>query len=267
MHFYHPKTKVLFADIDKQTARENGLYKSISALTHMLENPALSEYALNQLAMSCLTMNRNEGESDAELIRRAKEESRIERDESMKIGTEVHDYIEKHIYSHYRALQNTIDTISVHDLEDNSFIPAIKAIKSFRDTFPDAEILAVEENYICHTHRFGCKIDLLFKHNGKICLLDWKTNKFRNNKYQPYESNAWQLAGQSLACADNGIKVDEWYNAGINVDPKSETYGECQIVSWRKKNGEKKVDISRGFEIIPLLSKIWDIQNNFEVII
>ena len=78
MHFYHPKTKVLFADIDKQTARENGLYKSISALTHMLENPALSEYALNQLAMSCLTMNRNEGESDAELIRRAKEESRIE---------------------------------------------------------------------------------------------------------------------------------------------------------------------------------------------
>lgn len=253
MHFYHPKTKVLFADIDKQTARENGLYKSISALTHMLENPALSEYALNQLAMSCLTMSRNEGESDADLIKRAKEESRIERDEAAKLGTEIHDKIEKLIM----ARNLTLDTSSLEG----------KAVIALMTTFPDAQILAVEENYICHTHRFGCKIDLLFKHNGKICLLDWKTNKFRNNKYQPYESNAWQLAGQSLACADNGIKVDEWYNAGINVDPKSETYGECQIVSWRKKNGEKKVDISRGFEIIPLLSKIWDIQNNFEVTI
>ena len=253
MHFYHPKTKVLFADIDIKTARENGLYKSISALTHMLENPALSEYALNQLAMSCLTMSRNEGESDTELIKRAKEESRIERDEAAKLGTEIHDKIEKLIM----ARNLTLDTSSLEG----------KAVIALMTTFPDAQILAVEENYICHTHRFGCKIDLLFKHNGKICLLDWKTNKFRNNKYQPYESNAWQLAGQSLALADNGIMVDEWYNAGINVDPKSETYGECQIVSWRKKNGEKKVDISRGFEIIPLLSKIWDIQNNFEVTI
>lgn len=253
MHFYHPISKVLFADIDKQTARENGLYKSISALTHMLENPALSEYALNQLAMSCLTMNRNEGETDAELIRRAKEESRIERDEAAALGTRIHDDIEHIIKSN-----NTEFRIAEPS-------PALKAVIEFYNTFPGAQILAVEENIICNTHRFGCKVDLLFEHNGKICLLDWKTNKFRNNKYQPYESNAWQLAGQSLACADNGIKVDEWYNAGINVDPKSETYGECQIVSWRKKNGEKKVDISRGFEIIPLLSKIWDIQNNFEV--
>ena len=253
MHFYHPKTKVLFADIDKQTARENGLYKSISALTHMLENPALSEYALNQLAMSCLTMNRNEGETDADLIRRAKEESRIERDEAAKLGTEIHNKIEK--------------LLTCKSLVFDTWSPEGKALSMLMTLFPDAQILAVEENIICHTHRFGCKVDLLFEHNGKICLLDWKTNKFRNNKYQPYESNAWQLAGQSLACADNGIKVDEWYNAGINVDPKSETYGECQIVSWRKKNGEKKVDISRGFEIIPLLSKIWDIQNNFEVII
>ena len=253
MHFYHPKTKVLFADIDKQTARENGLYKSISALTHMLENPALSEYALNQLAMSCLTMNRNEGETDADLIRRAKEESRIERDEAAKLGTEIHNKIEK--------------LLTCKSLVFDTWSPEGNALSMFMTLFPDAQILAVEENIICHTHRFGCKVDLLFEHNGKICLLDWKTNKFRNNKYQPYESNAWQLAGQSLACADNGIKVDEWYNAGINVDPKSETYGECQIVSWRKKNGEKKVDISRGFEIIPLLSKIWDIQNNFEVTI
>jgi len=253
MHFYHPKTKVLFADIDKQTARENGLYKSISALTHMLENPALSEYALNQLAMSCLTMNRNEGETDADLIRRAKEESRIERDEAAKLGTEIHNKIEK--------------LLTCKSLVFDTWSPEGKALSMLMTLFPDAQILAVEENIICHTHRFGCKVDLLFEHNGKICLLDWKTNKFRNNKYQPYESNAWQLAGQSLACADNGIKVDEWYNAGINVDPKSETYGECQIVSWRKKNGEKKVDISRGFEIIPLLSKIWDIQNNFEVTI
>lgn len=253
MHFYHPKTKVLFADIGKQTARENGLYKSISALTHMLENPALSEYALNQLAMACLTMSRNEGESDADLIKRAKEESRIERDEAAKLGTEIHNKIEKVLKAEYLTIC------------EDSF--GCKALGLIINTFPNAEVLAVEENYICHSHRFGCKIDLLFKHNGKICLLDWKTNKFKNNKYQPYESNAWQLAGQSLACADNGIKVDEWYNAGINVDPKSETYGECQIVSWRKKNGEKKVDISRGFEIIPLLSKIWDIQNNFEVTI
>ena len=255
MHFYHPKTKVLFADIDKQTARENGLYKSISALTHMLENPALSEYALNQLAMSCLTMNRNEGESDAELIRRAKEESRIERDEAAALGTEIHNNIETVLKTGQNFLLDRFGQFS------------ISAVNTFKETFPDAQILAVEENIICHTHRFGCKVDLLFEHDGKICLLDWKTNKFRNNKYQPYESNAWQLAGQSLACADNGIRVDEWYNAGINVDPKSETYGECQIVSWRKKNGEKKVDISRGFEIIPLLSKIWDIQNNFEVTI
>jgi len=251
MHFYHPKTKVLFADIDKQTARENGLYKSISALTHMLENPALSEYALNQLAMSCLTMSRHEGESDADLIKRAKEESRIERDEAAALGTEIHNKIEK--------------LLTCESLVFDTRSPEGNALSMFMTLFQDAQILAVEENIICHTHRFGCKVDLLFEHNGKICLLDWKTNKFRNNKYQLYESNAWQLAGQSLACADIGIKVVEWYNAGINVDPKSETYGECQIVSWRKKNGEKKVDISRGFEIIPLLSKIWDIQNNFEV--
>ena len=253
MHFYHPISKVLFADIDKHTARENGLYKSISALTHMLETPALQEYALNQLAMSCLTMHRQDGETDADLIKRAKEESRIERDEAAALGTQIHDKIEKLL----TCKSLVFDTRS---LEGN-------ALSMFMTLFPDAQILAVEENIICHTHRFGCKVDLLFENDGKICLLDWKTNKFRNNKYQPYESNAWQLAGQSLACADNGIIVDEWYNAGINVDPKSETYGECQIVSWRKKNGEKKVDISRGFEIIPLLSKIWDIQNNFEVTI
>lgn len=255
MHFYHPISKVLFADIDKQTARENGLYKSISALTHMLETPALQEYALNQLAMSCLTMHRQDGETDADLIKRAKEESRIERDEAAALGTQIHNCIES-------LMQNKtcISNFAFWSI-------SLKAVDTFKATFPDAQILAVEENIICHTHKFGCKIDLLFEHNGKICLLDWKTNKFRNNKYSPYESNAWQLAGQSLACADNGIKVDEWYNAGINVDPKSETYGECQIVSWRKKNGDKKVDISRGFEIIPLLSKIWDIQNNFEVII
>lgn len=253
MHFYHPKTKVLFADIDKQTARENGLYKSISALTHMLETPALQEYALNQLAMACLTMHRQDGETDADLIKRAKEESRIERDEAAALGTEIHNKIEK--------------LLTCKSLDFDTRSPEGKALSMLMTLFPDAQILAVEENIICHTHRFGCKVDLLFEHDGKICLLDWKTNKFRNNKYQPYESNAWQLAGQSLACADNGIKVDEWYNAGINVDPKSETYGECQIVSWRKKNGEKKVDISRGFEIIPLLSKIWDIQNNFEVTI
>lgn len=255
MHFYHPISKVLFADIDKQTARENGLYKSISALTHMLETPALQEYALNQLAMACLTMHRQDGETDADLIKRAKEESRIERDEAAALGTQIHDDIEHIIKSNNTEFR----------IADPS--PALKAVIEFYNTFANAQILAVEENIICHTHRFGCKIDLLFEHNGKICLLDWKTNKFRNNKYQPYESNAWQLAGQSLACADNGIIVDEWYNAGINVDPKSETYGECQIVSWKKKNGEKKVDISRGFEIIPLLSKIWVIQNNFEVTI
>ena len=259
MHFYHPISKVLFADIDKQTARENGLYKSISALTHMLETPALQEYALNQLAMSCLTMHRQDGETDADLIKRAKEESRIERDEAAALGTKIHDEIEKRFKSKTFNIFNFPESIE--------HIPAYNSEIEFKRYFPDAEILAVEENYICHTYKFGCKIDLLFKHEGKICLLDWKTNKFRNNKYSPYETNAWQLAGQSLACADNGIKVDEWYNAGINVDPKSETYGECQIVSWRKKNGEKKVDISRGFEIIPLLSKIWDIQNNFEVTI
>ena len=255
MHFYHPTSKVLFADIDKQTARENGLYKSISALTHMLETPALQEYALNQLAMSCLTMNRNEGETDADLIKRAKEESRIERDDAAALGTRIHNDIESIIKPNSASFGNVKPSI------------ALETVAKFYETFPFAEILAVEKNYICHTHKFGCKIDLLFEHNGKICLLDWKTNKFRNNKYSPYESNAWQLAGQSLACADNGIMVDEWYNAGINVDPKSDTYGECQIVSWKKKNGEKKVDILRGFEIIPLLSKIWDIQNNFEVTI
>ena len=253
MHFYHPISKVLFVDIDKQTARENGLYKSISALTHMIENPALSEYALNQLVLACLKLQMGKGESVKKYTKKVIKESVKERNKAAKIGSIIHDKIEKKL--------NNIFPKSNYDKI------ATQALTTFMNTFKDAEILAVEENYICHTHKFGCKVDLLFEHDGKICLLDWKTNKFRNNKYQPYESNAWQLAGQSLACADNGIKVDEWYNAGINVDPKSKTYGECQIVSWRKKNGEKKVDISRGFEIIPLLSKIWDIQNNFEVTI
>ena len=256
MHFYHPKTKVLFCDIDKKTARENGLVKSISALTHMLENPALAEYALNQMAMSCLTMPRIDGETDAELIQRCKDESRQERDEAAKKGTTIHDLIETFLLD--KPLKNS------SDFNTDNYNIAFNTVAIFRDTFPNAQIVAVEENYIAHNHNFGCKIDLLFNYNGKICLLDWKTNKFRNDKYSPYESNAWQLAGQSLALADNGIKVDEWYNAGINTNKDSETYGQCQIASWRKKNGEKKVDIERGFKIIPLLSQIWDILNNME---
>lgn len=256
MHFYHPETKVLFCDIDKKTARENGLVKSISALTHMLENPALAEYALNQMAMSCLTMPRLEGETDAELIQRAKDESRQERDEAANKGTIIHDCIESILLD--KPLKNS----SYFNTENHAL--AYYAAGTFIEIFDNPHIIAVEENYIAHNHKFGCKIDLLFNYNGKICLLDWKTNKFRNDKYSPYESNAWQLAGQSLALADNGIEVDEWYNAGINTNKDSETYGKCQIFSWRKKNGEKRVDLERGFKIIPLLSQVWDILNNME---
>ncbi len=247
-HFYDEKTNKLF-DCDIKTARENGLYKSISALTHMVDNFSLIKYRENQLLLSALTGARGKLSED-EYIDKIKNDADEERDKAAMFGQDVHS----EIFNLLNGNSYPLMSINVGNC-------AKSAVNFLCENDPKLKILYCEENFVSKKYKYGCKIDLLIEHNGKNILIDWKTNKFKGGKYQAYKTNAWQLAGQAMAieeCTD--IKIDEYINIGINTDP--DNIGEIQVKNWKDKNGKMLIDLKRGFEIIPLLSQVYDILNN-----
>jgi hypothetical protein len=71
------------------------LVPSVTVIIACQDRPALNQWKIDQTILSCLTLPRNEGETEAEYISRLKADSKEQAKKAAQRGTEIHAHVQK----------------------------------------------------------------------------------------------------------------------------------------------------------------------------
>jgi len=238
-HWYEQDGKPAYTIIGKngnerpttlRDARKLGLVPSVTTIIGCAAAPALTNWKIDQAILSCLTLSREENETEKEYLDRIKADAQEQARKAAERGTQIHALVQNYF-------EKTTDTLS-SDLEF-----AYSAEETIQN-------ICGEQVWICEksfaTERYGGKADL---HNEKY-LLDIKTkDKFTNLNL--WESHFMQLAayreGLDIRSAECGIL---WIN--------SVTAESCLV--WAEEK-----ELERGWKMFLSLLNFWYSKTGLEV--
>ena len=163
-------------------ARKFGYKPSVSLIKDLAAKPGLDAWKIDQTIMACLTMPLIEGETEADYIKRLKEDSREQAKKAAEKGTEIHGYIERG----FRG-----------EISGNCYYESVKAtIKS-----ECGEQEWHTEKSFASSLGYGGKLDL---HNEKY-LIDFKGTDKPLESLKTWDEHAMQLAAYSYGIKPGGV--------------------------------------------------------------
>lgn len=245
-HFYKRNGEPAYTYINKKgeeskstlrEARKNGWYPGVSSIINLASKPSLDIWKQEQTILACLTLPKIEGESEADFIKRLREDAKAQAKKAAEKGTEIHGYIEK-------GFRGDITE------EEDGFM----FYESIRKTLY-AEVGVQEwqpEKSFASSLGYGGKVDL---HNDKY-LIDFKgTDK-------PLESlKIWDEQCQQLAAYDQGLCYDG-YSLGV--------FRKCGICYVHRDTAESRLiwipdkELIKGWKCFVALLDFWYAKTGIE---
>ena len=213
-------------------ARKLGLVPSVTTIIGCAAAPALTNWKIDQAILSCLTLSREENETEQEYLARIKADAQEQARKAAERGTQIHAWV-----------QNWFEGNEVEQGSD-----AYPFCSSANETIFKA--VGFQE-WICEksfsTERYGGKCDI---HNDKY-LLDIKTTEKPVADLKLWESHYMQLAayreGLAIPNAQCGIL---WINS---------VTAESRLV-WAEEK-----DLERGWKMFDALLNFFYSKTGLEV--
>lgn len=207
-------------------AREYGWVPSVTTITGQAAKFQLERWKAEQLLLAGLTLPRNDGESEADWIKRVWEDSGKQAKTAAERGTEIHAAVEAH-YSGREFnpdLQPWVHAIS-EVVREQCGTPEWRAEKSFASPLG-----------------YGGKVDL---HSDSV-LLDFKGKEGDKRKWQVYDEHAMQLAAYRHGLDPHDLHA---MVCGIIFFDRNDPYAEFHEV--------KPLDLERGWRKFAALLEFW----------
>lgn len=228
MHYVPNKSTGGTRDTNLTDAKKLNLSPSVTTILKVLDKPPLNRWIVDQALMSALTLPQKEGETLDEFKRRAAIDSKKEAREAAKIGTQIHDDIER--------VFKGLNTLVHHDIarEAHDYIVKLTGIKNGW----------VAEQSFSSPAGFGGKVDLF--HPEENIVLDYKSKDIKDiTKRMAYDENCMQLSAYSV-----GINMPDARLINVFVDRteagkvthhewNTNMYDrfECLLRYWQMANG------------------------------
>ena len=133
-------------------ARKHDYAPGVTTIIGCCDKPGLTNWMVDQGILAALTLPRNAAETEAEYLRRVKEDSKAQAAAAAAEGTRIH-----------AAIQASIQGEPV----DHAYLEHVEGI---RRVLPAVGGAWIAEATVGHSFGFGTKADL---HNGR-CLIDFK---------------------------------------------------------------------------------------------
>lgn len=150
---------------------------SVTTVLNVIAKPALTEWMVNQGIMAALTLPREEGEPEADWLKRVKQDSKQQAKDAADEGTRIHDAIDC-AYKGRPYPERYVPHVTAVMARVASLFPGVS------DWIPEASFSA---------HGFGGKVDLHSPSTGIVIDFKGKDGDFSDGKKLAYDQH-WQLA-------------------------------------------------------------------------
>lgn len=194
-------------------AKKERLYPSVTNILSVLNKPALNDWRVTQGILAALTLPRLEGESLDAFAQRVVDDMDIESGKARDFGTAIHD-----------ALDVRLKTRGIPQDEDPALIPYLAdAWYWLKKNVP--KVSQTEYYAACTTNCFAGRIDIRCEFEGRLALIDFKTQKVRKGKATFYDEWPLQLAAYAKADCLPSAEL-------ISLVIDSAAPGPCHVKVW-----------------------------------
>jgi hypothetical protein len=205
---------------------------SVTSIIPLQSRPGLDIWKQDQTILACLTLTRNEGETEAEYIARLKADSKEQARKAAERGKEIHGYIQKGFEGKWPGIDGIKYYLFARNLVDAECGPNI--------------VWSSEKSFA--TDYYGGKVDL---HSDDF-LIDFKTTEKELDTIRTWDEHAQQLAA---------------YDAGLGGRGRK-----CGILYIHTKTAQSKMiwippeELSKGYDCFMALLAFWRAKNGFPAI-
>lgn len=205
-------------------AKKQELLPSVTTVLNVLNKPALNIWKQNQMMLACMTLPRNDGEAEADYIKRVIIDSQETARKSAEQGTKLHAIVEQYFQT------------------GNADPDYMDLIENIEKVLPDD--IWLSEKSCVHLSGFGGKVDL----HSMDWVIDFKT-KDNLNSVKCYDEHYAQLAAYKIAlgvpakCAN--VFIDRNTHEAVFVEHSEE-------------------QTKRGWSIFKAALDLWKILNNYD---
>jgi len=224
-HYYLPDGTPFYEVVGKngklravtiRDAKAVGAVPSVTTILNLAAKPGLVNWMLDQAVLAALTLPKREDESEADYLKRVKQDSKQQGRDAADEGSRIHDAVEKWMQS--RKI-------------DPKYEPYAQSVENkINEVFGPCKW--IHEESFANAHGFGGKCDLYTKEGDGI-VLDIKTKEFGpDDEVKGYEEHAMQLAAYRV-----GLGVPYARCANIFV---SRTHpDEVRVIEWEDEQLDK----------------------------
>lgn len=215
-------------------ARKTGLVPSVTTIIRCADKPGLTNWMIDQAILAALTLPRNEGEAEADWLKRVKQDSKEQARKAAERGTAIHAAIQG-------SFENETPTPDMRPHID-------AANQALCDWYPD---WAWEpERAFSHPLGFGGKVDI--SHHAACFVADFKTKEFdENTKLQTWDEHAMQLAAYR-----HGLGMDKARCAIVYVSVTNP--GLARLIEIPED------ELTKGWKCFYSLLQFWKAKTGFE---
>lgn len=221
--------------------RHLGLVPSVTTVLSIVAKPALTNWQVEQGILAALTLPRVDGETEADFLRRVKEDAAAQAKAAAEEGTRIHDAIE----CAFRGR-----------MYPPKYRPHVDAVMlRLGELFPSVTDWVSEQSF-AHPDGFGGKVDLHSPSAGIVVDYKGKDGDFtETDAYGKPKKLAWDQHWQ-LAAYQYGLNLPRAVCANIFV---SRTHPGCVAHHiWSKD------EIAYGLEFFKCALSLWKCAKRYE---
>lgn len=197
-------------------ARKYNWWPGYSNVAALAAKPGLIQWMQEQLILACLTLPKIEEESEADYIKRIKEDAKAQAKKAAERGTEIHGYIEKGFKGDFQEGSEYIDSV-MFTINAGCGLQEWSTEKSFA------------------FNGYGGKVDL---HNN-LYLIDFKTTDKPLDNVKLWDEHYMQLAAYNYGLAKYTCGVSESLSRRCGICYIHRDTAESKLI-WAEKNNIDK---------------------------
>jgi hypothetical protein len=215
-------------------ARKIGAVPSVTTVLSVIAKPALENWKVDQGIMAALTLPRVPGESEADWLKRIKEDSKQQAIKAAEEGTRIHDACEM-------AFKN--------QAFPEFYRPHVAAVQAeVRRMFPGVDDWRAEDYFAAHG--YGGKVDLHSPSTGIVIDYKGKDGDFSDGKKLAYDQN-WQLAAYQHGL---GLKP----NVCVNIFVSRTHPGKVASHVWQPD------ELADGLRVFQAAHQLWKAMRGYD---
>lgn len=218
-------------------ARKLDLVPSVTTILSVVAKPGLEAWKIENAIVAALTLPRQAGESDQAFARRVVTDSKEQVGNAMDVGTQIHQWIE--------------DYIALPAIVKPAPIGYEATCASVREWIDDSLDAGTVEKAFASPLGYGGRIDWFGSlTNGRLAVVDWKTQFVKGPQPNFYETWDLQLAAYALAVFRDESEYDR-ISVVISANPENPG---CWAKTWTDNGAYAAFNAAR---------ELWAYQHNY----